>query len=125
MSSTLAENAPAAKRQKTTLRDEFRKQDNADIDTPAKEEPKKTSPEILEQKEDKSLAEPSDESSSSSSSSTESESESSDDEMDDETIGYASCLAANLKNPRNMMIMTLAGLLVLGISLYIANERSH
>ncbi|XP_015159445.1 inactive protein RESTRICTED TEV MOVEMENT 2-like [Solanum tuberosum] len=134
LSATLVENTPAAKRQKTTLRDEFGKQDNADIDTPAKEEPKETSPKTSEQTEAKSLVEkklPSHDSSSSSSSSHSSESESestdddTDDDTDDETSGNASCLVANLNKPSKVIKMTLVGLLVLGISLYVANERSH
>ncbi|XP_055815307.1 inactive protein RESTRICTED TEV MOVEMENT 2-like [Solanum dulcamara] len=132
LSATLAENTPAAKRKKTTLRDEFSKQDNADIDTPAKEEPKKTSPKTSEQTEAKSLAEKkltsdeSNSSSSSSSSSSESDIESTDDETDDdEDTGITSFMAANLKKPRRVMKMTLVGLLILGISLYVAKERSH
>ncbi|MCE3216164.1 hypothetical protein HAX54_005184 [Datura stramonium] len=116
-----AENTPAAKRQKTTLRDEFSKQDNADINTPAKEEPKNNSTKTSEQTEAKSLGGkklPADESSSSSSYYSESESES----TDDETTGNAtSCLAENLKKPRRVMKMTLVALSVLGIGLYVAN----
>lgn len=124
LSATLAENTPAAKRQKTTLRDEFGKQDNADVDTPAKEEPKETSPKTSEQTEEKKL--PSHDSSSSSSShSSESDSESTDDDTDDEASENVSCLVANLKKPSKVIQMTLVSLLVLGISLYIANERSH
>ncbi|KAJ8574420.1 hypothetical protein K7X08_026225 [Anisodus acutangulus] len=118
-----AENTPAAKRQKTTLRDEFTKQDNTD-NTPAKgsakEEQRNNSPKTSEQTESKSLAEkklPADESSSSSSSYSESESES----TDDETTRHTSCLAANLKKPKKVMKMSLVALLVLGISLYVAN----
>ncbi|KAM3324284.1 inactive protein RESTRICTED TEV MOVEMENT 2-like [Capsicum chacoense] len=120
-----AENTPAAKRQKTSLRDEFSKQDNAGINTPAKEEPKKASPKIGEQTEAKSVAEnklPADKSSSSSSSSSESESESTDDETDDATTGNTSnYLAANLKKPRKVIKLTLVALSVLGIGLYVAN----
>ncbi|MCE3216773.1 hypothetical protein HAX54_007989 [Datura stramonium] len=111
-----AENTPEAKRQTTALQDEFSKQDNADTNTPAKEEPKNHSPKTSEQTEAKNLAEkilPSDGSSSSSSSESES--------TDDETIGNVSCLDANLKKPRKVMKMTLVALSVLSIGLYIAN----
>ncbi|KAJ8529100.1 hypothetical protein K7X08_035935 [Anisodus acutangulus] len=101
-----AENSPAAKRQKTTLRDEFTKQDNN----------LKTS----EQTEAKTLAEkklPADESSSSSSSDSESETES----TDDETTGNANRLSASLMKPKKVMKMTLVALSVLAIGLYVAN----
>ncbi|XP_059278136.1 inactive protein RESTRICTED TEV MOVEMENT 2-like [Lycium ferocissimum] len=120
LAATEAENSPAAKRQKTSLRDEFSKQENADINTPAKEELKNSSTKTSEQTEAKNLAGkklPADESSSSSSSCSESESES----TDDETTGNASCLAASLKKPRKVMKMTLVALSVLGIGLYVAN----
>ncbi|XP_055815306.1 inactive protein RESTRICTED TEV MOVEMENT 2-like [Solanum dulcamara] len=102
---TLDENTPAAKIQTTTLRDEFSKQDNADINTPSKEEPKET--------ELHSERTPADKSSSSSSSYSES--------TDDETVGNVSCLVANMKKPRKGMKMTLVALSVLGIGLYVAN----
>ncbi|KAK4339183.1 hypothetical protein RND71_040645 [Anisodus tanguticus] len=101
-----AENSPAAKRQKTTLRDEFTKQDNN----------LKTS----EQTEAKTLAEkklPADESSSSSSSDSESETEL----TDDETTGNANRLSASLMKPKKVMKMTLVALSVLAIGLYVAN----
>lgn len=127
LAATGAENTPAAKRQKTSLRDEFGKQDNADINTPAKgpakEETKNNSPKTSEQTEAKSRAKkklPADESSSSSSSDSKSESESTDDDTDDETTGKYSRLVANLKNPRKVMKMTLVALSVLAISLYVA-----
>ncbi|XP_060201033.1 inactive protein RESTRICTED TEV MOVEMENT 2-like [Lycium barbarum] len=127
LAATGADNKPSAKRQKTTLRDEFAKQDNTEntaAKRPAKEEPKNNSPKITEQTESKSPTEkklPSHERSSSSSSYTESECESTDDETDDETAGHTSCLAANLKKPKKVIKMSLVALLVLGISLYVAN----
>ncbi|XP_016452953.1 uncharacterized protein LOC107777447 [Nicotiana tabacum] len=121
-----AENT-TAKRQKTSLREEFTKQDNADINNPAKEPAKEeqnsTSPKTSEQTEARNLGEKSlaDKSSSSSSYSESESDESSDDSTDDETTGKASCLAANLKKPRKMMKMTLVALLILGIGVYVAN----
>ncbi|XP_016514235.2 uncharacterized protein LOC107831036 [Nicotiana tabacum] len=133
-----AENTPA-KRQKTSLRDELTKQDNADINNPAKEpakeeqnnpakEPAKeeqnnTSPKTSEQTEGRNIGEKSlaDKSSSSSSYSESESDESSDDSTDDETTGNASCLAANPKKPRKMMKMTLVALLILGSGVYVAN----
>ncbi|XP_016505772.1 uncharacterized protein LOC107823596 [Nicotiana tabacum] len=111
-----AESNPA-KRHKTSLRDEFTKQDNAD-NTPAKQERNYTSTKTSEQTQAKNLPE---KSSTDKSSSSSSYSESTDDVTDDETTRNYSRLAANLKKPRRMMKMTLVALLVLGISLYAAN----
>nr|XP_009628084.1 uncharacterized protein LOC104118527 [Nicotiana tomentosiformis] len=119
-----AESTPA-KRHKTSLRDEFTKQDNADntpAKEPAKEERNYTSTKTNEQTEIKNLPE---KSSTDKSSSSSSYSESTDDVTDDETTRNSSCLAANLKEPRRMMKMTLVALLVLGISFYICCQHDE